>query len=248
MIIHESTYQEWLAKDLWTIEQAVKLAIGYDPDYWLNGTMIGFEDNEDDVPECIDEEYRKLEELARLSLCAKNLAFETNAESQIDFTASSHTTDEEGFYQESAWARKILVRPHAFIVWAMQKGISVPAQVTAILEDEKILISKHVYDALVENSKKHSETASVPDKDDMKPLSGRPSAREDILETFFERVSQRKEKDVWEEECRQLKNLCPKNSKGEHYDNIRHILPKSLYKFLRDFRDKCSNLSTSSEK
>jgi hypothetical protein len=122
MIVHESTYQKYSLKELWTIEQAIKLAIGHDPDYWLNGTMIGFEDNDDEIAEGVDEEYHELEEQARLALINDTLKPVTGNNALPDFSEPNNKTDNDGYFVESAWARKILVQPKQFLIWAQKQG------------------------------------------------------------------------------------------------------------------------------
>ena len=132
-MLPERTYKEWAAKDLWTFEEAIKLIIGHDPEFKLNGAhcraeldLSQFEKNFDDVFEERNERYHEIEELVRRSLQAGTLEHSI-MQQPVDFSLYNDAFDDDGIRVESEWASRICVEPKVFLAWAKNKALAVPA-------------------------------------------------------------------------------------------------------------------------
>ena len=120
-MLKEHTYKEWALKDLWTIEEAIKLIIGHDPEFKLHGYhcrnelhLSQFEENFDEVYEERSERYHDIEELVRRSLQAGKLEhFAT--QQPVDFLSYNNEFDDDGIRIESAWASQVCVAPKDFL-------------------------------------------------------------------------------------------------------------------------------------
>lgn len=136
-MLNERTYKEWAAKDLWTVEEAIKLIIEHDPEFKLNGQhcrdelYLGqFENGFDEIAEQRGEKYHEIEDLLRRSLQAGSITIIAQPNESGAFSSYNNEFDDDGIRVESAWASKVCVAPKVFIEWAKQKNLSVPDLLT----------------------------------------------------------------------------------------------------------------------
>lgn len=102
-MLDERTYKEWAAKDLWTIEEAIKLIIGHEPEFKLNGQhcrdelhLSQFEEKFDNVFEQRNERYHEIEELVRRALQAGSITIIAQPNQSADFSSYNNEFDDEG--------------------------------------------------------------------------------------------------------------------------------------------------------
>jgi hypothetical protein len=138
----ERIYNVWAAKDLWTVEEAIKLIIGHDPEFKLSGQhcrdelYLGqFENGFDEIAEQRGEKYHKIEELLRRALQAGSITTISQPSDSGAFSSYNNEFDDEGIRVESEWASQVCVAPKVFIEWVKQKRIEAPKEMLAALDN-----------------------------------------------------------------------------------------------------------------